>query len=157
MLVAVLATAATLTVVNRGRPWAPLFGQRYFTVPDETMLPTVAAGGRVWATVLDDTTRPLLARGMLVVFPRPGTTGGRLLVRRVVALEGDTVRGDAGGLVLNGKPVDEPFVTVGVRTEDFGPITVPDGAVFVMGDNRNGTVDSRNFGVVRLDALRFRV
>lgn len=157
MLVAVLATAATLTVVNRGRPWAPLFGQRYFTVPDETMLPTVPSGGRVWATVLDDTTRPLLGRGMLVVFPQPGTAGGRLLVRRVVALEGDTVRGEAGGLVLNGKPVEEPYVTVGVRTEDFGPITVPDGAVFVMGDNRNGTVDSRNFGVVRLDALRYRV
>lgn len=156
MLVGVLATVATATVVNRGRPWAPLFGQRYFTVPDESMLPTVRAGGRVWATVLDTTTRPLLARGTLVVFPPPGGPGP-LMVRRVVALAGDTVRGEAGGLVLNGKPVDEPFVTVGVRTDDFGPVTVAAGSVFVMGDNRNGTVDSRNFGVVRLAALRFRV
>lgn len=156
MLAAVLVTVATATAVNRGRPWAPLFGQRYFTVPDEAMLPTVPSGGRVWATVFDDTTRPLLARGTLVVFPQPGKPG-TTLVRRVVALPRDTVRGESGGLVLNGKPVDEPYVTVGVRTDDFGPVTVPADAVFVMGDNRNGTLDSRDFGVVKLADLRYRV
>jgi signal peptidase I len=155
-LVAVVVTAAVLTVANRGRPWAPLFGQRYFTVTDEAMLPTVEPGTRVWATVFDDTTRPLLSRGTLVVFGRPDRPGATL-VRRVVALAGDTVRGDAGSLVLNGRPVAETYVTIGVRTDDFGPVTVPAGSVFVLGDNRNATVDSRNFGVVRLDALRYRV
>jgi signal peptidase I len=116
----------------------------------------VAVGGRVWATVLDDTTRPLLARGMLVVFPQPGRPG-TTLVRRVVGLPGDTVRAEAGGLVLNGRPVEEPFVTVGVVTDDFGPVTLAAGEVFVMGDNRNATVDSRDFGPVKLAALRFRV
>ena len=156
MLVAVLAVTVTSTVVNRGRPWAPLFAQRYFVVPDEAMLPTVAAGGRVWATQLDATTRPLLKRGALVVFEQPGRPG-HTLVRRVVALAGDTVRGEAGSLVLNGKTLDEPYVTVGVPTTDFGPITVPAGSVFVMGDNRDATLDSRNFGPVALMALRYRV
>ena len=156
MLVVVLAVVGTSTVANRGRPWAPLFGQRYFVVPDEAMLPTVTPGGRVWATRLDATTRPLLKRNSLVVFEQPGKPG-RTLVRRVVALAGDTVRGDAGSLVLNGKTLDEPYLTVGVPTTDFGPITVPAGSVFVMGDNRDATLDSRDFGSVAIVALRYRV
>jgi signal peptidase I len=153
---AVFATLFTSTAVNRGRPWAPLFAQRYFTVTDEAMLPTLQPGDRVWATKLDATTRPFIKRNMLVVFDDPNKPG-RTLVRRVVALAGDTVKGEASSLVLNSKTVDEPWLTVGVPTNDFGPITVPDGAVYVMGDNRDATVDSRNFGPVKLAVLRYRV
>jgi signal peptidase I len=156
MAVAVLGIVGTSTVVNRGRPWAPLFGQRYFTVDDEAMLPTYTPGARVWATRLDATTRPFLKRGMLVVLDDPRRPG-RIIVRRIVALEGDTVKGTSGGLVVNSKQLDEAYLTVGVPTGDFGPVTVPNDQVFLMGDNRDATVDSRNFGPVTLLALRFRV
>ena len=156
VLVAVLGVVGTSTVMNRGRPWAPLFGQRYFTVDDEAMLPTYAPGARVWATRLDPTTRPFLKRGMLVVLDDPRRPG-RIIVRRIVALEGDTVKGSSGALLVNSKAPDESYLTLGVPTADFGPITVPNDQVFLMGDNRDATVDSRNFGPVTLLALRYRV
>jgi signal peptidase I len=144
------------TAVNRGRPWAPLFGQRYFTVTDDAMLPTYAEGDRVWATKLDRTTRPFLKRGMVVVLDDPSRPG-RTIVRRVVALGGDTVKGDAGSLVLNSTPVDESYTTPGLPTPDFGPVTLPDGTVYLLGDNRDSRADSRVFGPVKLTALGYRV
>ena len=157
LLLAVLGAVGTSTVLNRGRPWAPLFGQRYFTVDDEGMLPTYEPGDRVWATRLDATTRPFLKRNMLVVLDDPRKPG-RIIVRRVVALEGDTVKGDAGALVLNSKALDESaYLTIGVPTGNFGPVTLANDTVFLMGDNRDATVDSRIFGPVKLTALRFRV
>jgi signal peptidase I len=156
VLVAVLGVVGTSTVMNWGRPWAPLFGQRYFMVDDEAMLPTYTPGARVWATRLDETTRPFLKRGMLVVLDDPRRPG-RIIVRRIVALEGDTVKGSSGALVVNSKTLDEPYLTLGVPTADFGPVTVPNDQVYLMGDNRDATVDSRNFGPVTLLALRYRV
>jgi signal peptidase I len=79
----------------------------------------------------------------------PDPDGGQLLVKRVVAVGGDSVGIEDGVLVVNGTPVCEaaidPALQDGVY---FGPVQVPAADVFLMGDNRDGSIDSRDFGTV---------
>jgi signal peptidase I len=80
------------------------------------------------------------------------------LVKRVVGVGGDTVELDDGALVVNGTRVVEPFVDLeSVDGVWFGPVTVPSDAVFVLGDARATSVDSRDLGAVALDAVEGRV
>ncbi|MFF3446557.1 signal peptidase I [Streptomyces sp. NPDC002667] len=93
-------------------------------------------------------------RGDLVVFDGSGAT----LVKRVVAVAGDTVAIEDGVLEVNGRAVEEPAVDP--RTVDgmyFGPARVPAGTVFVLGDNRRHSVDSRQFGPVPVARVTGRV
>jgi signal peptidase I len=90
-------------------------------------------------------------RGDVVVFHRP--TGAPIedtnLVKRVVGLPGDMLTASQGVVYINSRPLTEPYVNIACNgTRDFGPTTVPAGDVFVMGDNRCDSLDSRSFGPV---------
>ncbi|GAA5024402.1 hypothetical protein GCM10023258_16420 [Terrabacter aeriphilus] len=90
--------------------------------------------------------------------PPRASLEGEWLVKRAVALSGDSVALEDGSLVVNGSPVDEPWVDLeSVDGTYFGPVTVPQGEVFVLGDDRDRSVDSRTLGPVPLDAVRGRV
>jgi len=71
----------------------------------------------------------------------------RDFIKRVVGVPGDEITCD-GHLQRNGKPVDEPYLDPGVTTEGCKPMTVPAGKLYVMGDNRTNSQDSRSFGVI---------
>ena len=97
-----------------------------------------------------------LQRGDVVVFHDPGT--GALTLKRVAAVGGDELGIEDGILIVNGEPVHEPYLDLGsVDGAYFGPVQVPAGHVFVLGDARAGSVDSRTFGAVADDAIVGRV
>lgn len=78
------------------------------------------------------------------------------IVKRVVATEGQTVEAIDGELIVDGSVVDEPYVGRGVSMRDFGPITVSSGHVFLLGDKRNYSTDSRVFGEIPVEAIEGR-
>lgn len=74
-------------------------------------------------------------------------------IKRVIAISGDVVEGREGTVFVNGDEVDEPYLPDGTATSDFGPVKIPEGMVFVMGDNRANSDDSRGFGPVDEDKI----
>lgn len=75
--------------------------------------------------------------------------GGELLIKRVIGLPGDTIEIRNDQVFVNNRPLSEPYIN-DVTAGQFGPVTVPPLHVFVLGDNRSYSNDSRNFGTVPL-------
>ena len=132
-----------------------------YQIPSEANAPTLQPGDRVLARSVGDGE---LGRGDLVVVTLPPQEIGALdgdgpieVVGRVVALGGDTVSAEGGSLVIDGEPVDEPYMTEGTTTDGFDPVDVPDGHVFLMGDARARAADSRAYGPIPVEDVQARV
>ena len=120
------------------------FVVRLFGVDGMSMYPTLEDHSIMLVSNLAYTPE----RGDVVVLRKEGFYRDQPIVKRIIATEGQTVDIDFGdGVVyVDGKALDEPYVNEPVHDrENFeGKITVPEGCVFVMGDNRNASTDSRD-------------
>jgi len=124
-----------------------VLGLQAWRIPSghEASAPALQGGDRFLAAM----GKVPVGRGDLVLFPAPDDPG-TTCVKRVVALAGDVVRADEGGLTVNGARVLE------VPARPFGPFTVPPGCCFCVGDNLAESRDCRDFGPVRIDAIEGR-
>jgi signal peptidase I len=129
-----------------------------FYIPSESMVPTLKIGDRVLVNKLSYS-GPLshdINRGDIVVFERPPNESDprvKDLIKRVIGLEGEEVSGHDGQVFIDGAPLDEPYLVQGTQTSDFAAVEVPVDHVWVMGDNRPNSRDSRFFGPIPDDLI----
>jgi signal peptidase I len=151
-----IAIALVLVILIRWLLFKP------FIVDGPSMQPNFHTGERVIVNeVLYDIRTP--QRGEVIVFHVPSE--GRDFIKRVIAVAGDTVKVEGDVVTVNGEPVNETYIQGAIDNahnnnslynnknfpnEDFTDGTVPEGHVFVMGDNRSDSTDSRMIGYVPL-------
>lgn len=118
-------------------------------IPSASMAPTLRTGDHV---LLDRSARTP-CDGDVVVAADP--LGGPPVVKRVVAVAGESVGISGGVLEIGGVAVDEPYADRDHQEAVwFGPVVVPPGHVFLLGDQRDDSVDSRSFGPVPVTAVQ---
>ena len=164
-----LLTALVIAVVIK------TFLVQPFWIPSESMLPTIEVNDRVMVNKLAfNWSEP--ERGDIVVFRDPAepeieeslpeavirsvleaigvrTRGRDDLIKRVIGLPGETLDIVNGEMLVNGEPIAEPYLAPGTIMNDEGPFFVGPNQVFVMGDNRQFSFDSRRFGPIGYGAL----
>ncbi len=128
-----------------------------YYVPTGSMKPTIGIGDRLlgckflyWFSEPD--------AGDIVVFepPEEAHTSVSRFVKRIVAVEGDRVEVRNGVLYVNGEPREEPYIASRPRYR-IAPLTVPDGQLFVLGDNRNNSADGHIWGFLPRENVEAKI
>jgi signal peptidase I len=130
-----------------------------FVIPSGSMLPTLQIGDYVLVNKFLYYFRPI-QRGDIIVFKYPKNEAEDF-IKRVVGLPGETLEVRGRRVFINGRPLDEAYAVYSapsalnpVTQAPIGPIQIPAGKLFVMGDNRDNSLDSRFWGF--LDAGKVR-
>lgn len=151
---AVLVAAVGLALIFK----AFLF--QAFWIPSESMESTLQLQDRVLVNKVSYRLHDI-NRGDIIVFKRPDLSPEddvKDLIKRVVAVPGESIEGRDGVIYIDGDRLIEPYLEAGVASTsfDFGPIEIAEGTIFVMGDNRERSYDSRYFGTIPQDDVRGR-
>ncbi len=144
-----------------------------FWIPSESMVPTIEVNDRVMvnkvtmnfgdperldvvvfrdpaAPDVDESIPEAVARSILEAIG-VRTRGHDDLIKRVIGLPGETISIEENRVHIDGVPLDEPYLPNGVTMPDLDPIAIGLDEVFVMGDNRQFSFDSRSFGTIPIE------
>jgi signal peptidase I len=127
-------------------------------VPSHGMEPTIAVTSR---HVIDQVAFRVtgIDRGDIVAFPLPDAPSDYETLRRVIGLPGDRIECREGKVLRDGAALDEPYLPFDAEVigTECAAVTVPEGAIYVLGDNRDVAQDSRHWGVISTDEVTGRV
>jgi signal peptidase I len=156
-LLLILAAALGLWYVTNGWIVKP------YRIPSSSMEPTLQIGDRVLVSRFTYRLHDP-RRGDIIVFHPPGqgdqaiagaaTEASVYFIKRIVGLPGETIEGRRGRVLIckapnvGCNPLDEPYLHQSAAATDFGPVRIPQGRYFVMGDNRRISDDSRIWGTL---------
>jgi signal peptidase I len=118
-------------------------------VPSGSMLPTIQLDDRLFIEKLSKPTE--LTYGDIVVFYPPIKGNEEKYIKRLVGKGGDTIEVRNGVLIRNGVKVEEPYIKEPMEYE-YGPVKVPEGKFFFLGDNRNNSFDAHLWPTPFVDA-----
>ncbi len=137
-----------------------------FEIPSGSMEETIQVGDRVFAEKITVAFSSMPEPGDIVTFINPADSS-ETLIKRVIAIEGQTIDLRDGVVYVDGVALDEPYTegkpTYAMKcngttqlTDIIYPYTVPEGCFFAMGDNRTNSSDSRVFGAVSVENITGR-
>lgn len=150
-----IAIAVILALIIR------TFVVQAFKIPSGSMLPTLQIGDHILVNKFLYYFRDP-QRGDIIVFKFPQDEG-RDFIKRVVGLSGETLEVRGKQVYINGKPMEEPYAVhldanifgnPHSPRDQFGPVKIPEGYLFVMGDNRDHSMDSRFWGFLDIRKVR---
>ncbi len=150
-----LVKLALMVALVLGLSWAlRTFVFQAYEIPSSSMEETIMTGDMVFSEKVSYYVRDV-EQGDIVTFHDPEVSG-RILIKRVIATGGQTVNLVDGQVVVDGVALDEPYtngepsypLTSASDADVTYPYTVPEGYLWVMGDNRTNSQDSRYFGAV---------
>jgi signal peptidase I len=134
----------------------------HFVVDGTSMFSTLHDDDRVFVNKLSYRLHDPNRGDVVVLHQSAGRADRELverdLIKRVIALPGETIEIRSCRVVIDGRTLEEPYLDPNVVTPgncggDLAPVTIPEDHVFVMGDNRGGSQDSRNLGPIEEDDL----
>lgn len=125
-------------------------------IPSGSMIPTLLIGDRLLVDKITFKFGELQQRDIVVFSPPPEAQVGEQrndYIKRIIALPGDIIEVREGKVFLNGKELNEPYINQ-PPNYTYGPSTVPEGELFVMGDNRNNSFDSHAWGFLPISNVK---
>ncbi|NLK99811.1 MAG: signal peptidase I [Clostridiales bacterium] len=114
-------------------------------VPTGSMERTIMTGDKVFTSRLSYLFKDP-KRGDIVVFPLPDDEEIDY-IKRIIGVGGDKIEIKDGELFINDEKIIEDYILEPMDKEDFGPVSVPEGTYFMMGDNRNSSLDAREWDI----------
>jgi signal peptidase I len=134
---------------------AILLVSRSYVVHGQSMEPTLSTNDHIVTEKISYLFTPL-KRGDVVIIG-DGVTGGKQFVKRVIGVSNETVTIRDGLVYINDKLIQETYPLNLSIKNNHGPVSIPPGYVFVLGDNRDNSKDSRDFGPVSIRKIRGRL
>lgn len=155
LICAVIIFLLQYTVVNS-------LGYKSYRIANNSNDPTFTTNDGITAELINPKSNETISRNSFILFHPPGSVSGKVeFVKRVIAVAGDTFSIKNGIAYLNNKTLNETYVMKennhSASSNNFGPVKVPAGFVFVLGDNRDESADSRHFGLVPVGSITAKV
>lgn len=126
-----------------------------FEAPSEPIVSALKANNNYPVAIYNKNPKGIFSKFVYYILELNKTS----YIKRVIGVAGDHIKIENGNVYLNNKKLDEQYLDVGTKTESgvYTDITVPEGYIFVMGDNRSHSTDSRSFGCIPIEKVESRV